>query len=68
MSKTERKLEEGMRGAKRGEAAEPMGRTSSSSGRSSSGMEHDRDLLARPLVIPEIFDGTGSWSDWSFHF
>ena len=31
-------------------------------------MEHDRGLLARPLVIPEIFDVTGSWSDWSFHF
>ena len=31
-------------------------------------MEHDRSLLARPLVIPEIFDVTGSWSDWSFHF
>ena len=31
-------------------------------------MEHDRSLLARPLVIPEIFDITSSWSDWSFHF
>ena len=23
---------------------------------------------ARPLVLPETFDGTGSWSDWCFHF
>jgi hypothetical protein len=23
---------------------------------------------ARPLVLPEPFDGTGSWSDWWFHF
>ena len=68
MSKTERKVEEGARGAKRGEAAEPTGSTSSSGGRSNGGMEHDRGLLARSLVIPEIFDGTGSWCDWSFHF
>ena len=68
MSKTERKVEEGARGAKRGEAAEPTGSISSSRGRSSGGMEHDRGLLGSPLVIPEIFDGTGSWSDWSFHF
>ena len=68
MSKTERKVEEGAHGAKRGEAAEPMGSTSSSGGRSNGGMEHDRGLLARSLVIPEIFDGTGSWCDWSFHF
>ena len=68
MSKTERKVEEGARGAKRGEAAEPTRSTSSNGGRSSGGMEHDRGLLARPLVIPEIFYGTGSWSDWSFHF
>ena len=42
--------------------------TSSSGGRSSGGMEYDRGLLARPLVIPETFYDTGSWSDWSFHF
>ena len=35
MSKTERKVEEGARGAKPGEAAEPTWRTSSSGGRSS---------------------------------
>ena len=35
MSKTERKVEEGAHGAKRGEATEPTGRTSSSGGRSS---------------------------------
>ena len=23
---------------------------------------------ARPLVLPEVFDETGSWSDWCFHF
>ena len=23
---------------------------------------------ARPLVLPEVFDGSGSWSDWNFHF
>ena len=23
---------------------------------------------ARPLVLHEPFDGTGSWSDWWFHF
>ena len=23
---------------------------------------------ARPLVLPEPFDGTGSWTDWWFHF
>lgn len=22
----------------------------------------------RPLVLPETFDGSGSWSEWSFHF
>jgi len=22
----------------------------------------------RPLVLPETFDGTGSWTDWCFHF
>ena len=22
----------------------------------------------RPLVLPETFDGTGSWSEWCFHF
>ena len=22
----------------------------------------------RPLVLPEPYDGTGSWSEWSFHF
>ena len=44
------------------------------------GVEVDRDgaalptagtaagLGARPLVLPETFDGTGSWSDWCFHF
>ena len=25
-------------------------------------------LGSRPLVLPETFDGTGSWSDWCFHF
>ena len=28
----------------------------------------DRASGARPLVLPEVFDGTGSWSDWCFHF
>ena len=23
---------------------------------------------ARPLVLPEVFDGSSSWSDWRFHF
>ena len=23
---------------------------------------------ARPLVLPETFDGTGNWTDWCFHF
>ena len=23
---------------------------------------------ARPLVLPETFDGTSSWTDWCFHF
>ena len=23
---------------------------------------------ARPLVLPETFDGTGSWSEWCYHF
>ena len=22
----------------------------------------------RPLVLPEPYDGTGSWREWSFHF
>lgn len=24
--------------------------------------------VTRPVVLPEMFDGTGSWGDWSFHF
>ena len=28
----------------------------------------DRAGGARPLVLPEVFDGTGSWTDWCFHF
>lgn len=23
---------------------------------------------ARPVVLPETFDGTKSWDDWYFHF
>ena len=23
---------------------------------------------ARPLVLPEPFDGTSNWDDWTFHF
>ena len=23
---------------------------------------------ARPLILPETFDGTGSWSEWCYHF
>ena len=23
---------------------------------------------SRPLVLPETFDGTGSWDEWVFHF
>ena len=23
---------------------------------------------ARPLVLPEPFDGTSNWDDWAFHF
>ena len=31
--------------------------------------EHGRTGGAtRPLVLPETFDGTGSWTDWCFHF
>ena len=30
---------------------------------------HERAVGAtRPLVLPETFDGTGSWRDWCFHF
>ena len=33
------------------------------------GLAHERGTgMARPLVLPETFDGTGSWSDWCFHF
>ena len=28
----------------------------------------ERSLGARPLVLPETFDGTGCWNDWYFHF
>ena len=23
---------------------------------------------ARPLVLPEVYDGTGTWDEWAFHF
>ena len=26
----------------------------------------DHALGTRPLVLPEAFDGTGSWNDWYF--
>ena len=28
----------------------------------------DHALGTRPLVLPEAFDGTGSWNDWYFHY
>ena len=28
----------------------------------------DRAGGARPLILPEVFDGTGSWSNRCFHF
>ena len=27
-----------------------------------------RQSRARPLVLPEIFDGDGSFTDWMYHF
>ena len=39
------------------------------SGPPTSGLAHERGTgTIRPLVLPETFDGTGSWSDWCFHF
>ena len=67
MSETGRKVtSEGAHVTGESEAAKSKGGTAASAGGASGGMEHG--LLARPFVLPEIFDGTGSWSEWSFHF
>ena len=26
------------------------------------------ETITRPVVLPETFDGTSSWSEWTFHF
>ena len=33
-----------------------------------SGGERGPAGATRPLVLPEPYDGSGSWSEWSFHF
>ena len=67
MSEAGRKVtSEGAHVTGESEAAKSKGGTAASAGGASGGMEHG--LLARPFVLPEIFDGTGSWSEWSFHF
>ena len=55
MFETKKVASEGTHGTGRSEAAESTKSTAGS-------------LLARPLVLPEIFNCTGNWSDWSFHF
>ena len=33
-----------------------------------SGRERGPAGATRPLVLPELYDGTGNWREWSFHF
>ena len=35
---------------------------------SAAGVPEHTATGARHLILPEMFDGTGNWSDWRFHF
>ena len=49
-----------------GGGAAGFGAEGAASDGSSGAVSHT--VSARPLVLPETFDGTGSWTDWCFYF